>query len=65
MRSATWLWALALLATGVTDWTDVSEDQFQAAAAWLRKVAGDPSRWQPGGLTKGIARTEGWTFGTL
>ena len=35
------------------------------SAAWLRKVAGDPSRWQPSGLTKGIARTEGWTFGTL
>lgn len=30
------VWALALLATGVTDWTDVTEDQFQAAAAWLR-----------------------------
>lgn len=30
------VWALALLATGVTDWTNVSEDQFQAAADWLR-----------------------------
>ena len=34
-------------------------------AAWLRKVADDPARWQPDGLTKGIARTEGWTFGAL
>lgn len=32
------MWALALLATGVSDWTNVTEDQFQAAAAWMRKV---------------------------
>lgn len=30
------VWSLALLATGVTDWTNVSEEEFQAAAAWLR-----------------------------
>ncbi|HMO06464.1 MAG TPA: extracellular solute-binding protein [Paracoccaceae bacterium] len=30
------VWALGLLATGVSDWTEVSEEQFQAAAAWLR-----------------------------
>ena len=30
------VWALALLATGVTDWTNVTDDQFAAAAAWLR-----------------------------
>lgn len=30
------VWSLALLATGVTDWTNVTEEQFQAAAAWLR-----------------------------
>ncbi len=30
------VWALALLATGVSDWTDVTEEQFQAAASWLR-----------------------------
>jgi spermidine/putrescine transport system substrate-binding protein len=29
-------WSLALLATGVSDWTNVSEEQFQAAGAWLR-----------------------------
>ncbi|NCO85204.1 MAG: polyamine ABC transporter substrate-binding protein [Rhodobacterales bacterium] len=28
--------ALAYLATGVTDWTDVTDDQFNAAADWLR-----------------------------
>ncbi|MBZ4021491.1 polyamine ABC transporter substrate-binding protein [Rhodobacter sp. TJ_12] len=32
------VWALAYLATGVTDWTDVTEAQFDAAAAWLREV---------------------------
>ncbi len=32
------VWALALLATGVTDWTNVSEEQFTAAADWLRLV---------------------------
>lgn len=32
------VWALALLATGVTDWTTVSDEQFKAAADWLRKV---------------------------
>ncbi len=29
-------WSLALLATGVSDWTNITEEQFQAAAAWLR-----------------------------
>lgn len=32
------VWALAYLATGVTDWTKVTDAQFDAAAAWLRKV---------------------------
>ncbi|WFL77959.1 hypothetical protein P7228_02515 [Altererythrobacter arenosus] len=32
-------------------------------AAWLRRVAHDPARWRPAGLTREIARTEGWTFG--
>lgn len=30
------IWALAYLATGVTDWTNVTDDQFKAAADWLR-----------------------------
>lgn len=30
------VWALALLATGVTDWSEVTDDQFKAAADWLR-----------------------------
>ena len=32
------VWALALLATGVTDWTKITDAQFTAAADWLRKV---------------------------
>ncbi len=28
--------SLALLATGVSDWSNITEEQFQAAAAWLR-----------------------------
>lgn len=32
------VWSLALLATGVTDWTSVTDEQFAAAAAWLREV---------------------------
>lgn len=32
------VWALALLATGVSDWTNVTDEQFKAAADWLRAV---------------------------
>ncbi|MDZ7906668.1 MAG: extracellular solute-binding protein [Cypionkella sp.] len=31
-------WSLAFLATGVTDWTNVTDEQFAAAAAWLRQA---------------------------
>jgi spermidine/putrescine transport system substrate-binding protein len=31
-------YALAYLATGVTNWQDVTEEQFQAASNWLREV---------------------------
>ena len=34
-------------------------------AAWLRKVAPEPERWEPSCLTAQIAYTEGWTFGAL
>lgn len=34
-------------------------------AAWLRHVSHDHNRWSPAGLTRGIAQTEGWTFGAL
>ena len=36
--SADDVWALAYLATGVTDWTKVTDEQFQAAADWLREA---------------------------
>lgn len=32
------VWALAYLATGLTNWDNVTDEQFKAAAAWLRKV---------------------------
>jgi len=32
------VWSLAFLATGVTSWDSVTDDQFAAAAAWLREV---------------------------
>ncbi len=32
------VWALAYLATGVSDWTTVTEEQFQAAGDWLRQA---------------------------
>lgn len=31
-------YALAYLATGVTDWTNVTDEQFEAASNWLREV---------------------------
>lgn len=31
-------YALAYLATGVTDWSNVTEEQFEAASDWLRQV---------------------------
>lgn len=33
-------------------------------AAWLRKVADRADLWQPAALTRDLACTEGWTFGT-
>lgn len=32
------VWALAYLATGVTDWTTVTEEQFVTAGEWLRQA---------------------------
>ena len=34
-------------------------------AAWLRKAAAQPKRWEPRCLTAEIAWTEGWTFGAF
>jgi hypothetical protein len=33
------------------------------SAAWLRVAADQPELWSPAGLTRQLARTEGWTFG--
>lgn len=32
------VWSLAYLATGVSDWTQVTEEQFQTAGEWLRRA---------------------------
>lgn len=32
------VWSLAYLATGVTNWDKITDEQFQAAADWLRKA---------------------------
>lgn len=32
------VYALGLLATGVTDWSNVTQEQFEAASAWLRQA---------------------------
>lgn len=32
------VWALAYLATGTTDWTNVTDEQFKKAADWLREA---------------------------
>jgi hypothetical protein len=52
------------LMTGSGPIDDHSSDAL-LTAAWLRKVHKDPARWHPAGLSPGLARTEGWTFGAL
>ncbi len=59
--------SLALLATGVTDWTNVSDDQFAAAAAWLRQAhANTRSYWaDPSDLAQQMKSGEvvvSWTW---
>lgn len=58
--------ALAVLGSGPFDeghrLNDNETDAVVTAAA-LRRLAGEPRWWAPGGLTPDIARTEGWTFG--
>ena len=60
--------ALAVLGSPPVEGTGDVDDHATDAlltAAWLRKVAHEPERWSPEGLTPDIARTEGWTFGAL
>ena len=60
--------ALAALGSLPVDRTGEVDDHSSDAlltAAWLRKVAAEPERWEPSCLTAQIAYTEGWTFGAL
>lgn len=54
------VWSLAYLATGVTDWTKVTDDQFKAAEDWLRKAHENVrSYWaDPGELAQLMASGE-------
>ena len=61
------VWSLAFLATGVTDWTNVTEEQFTAAADWLRQAhANVRAYWaDPGELAQLMASGEvlvSWTW---
>jgi hypothetical protein len=58
----------ALAALGSAPWLGAEilsdhETDVLVSAAGLRRLAEDPARWAPAGLTPEIARTEGWTFG--
>jgi spermidine/putrescine transport system substrate-binding protein len=61
------VWSLALLATGVTDWTNVSDEQFTAAADWLRLAHQNVRAYwsDPAELTQLMATGEvqvGWAW---
>ncbi|AXC50449.1 extracellular solute-binding protein [Paracoccus suum] len=43
--SADDVWALAYLATGVTNWDNITDEQFTAAADWLRKAHANVSSY--------------------
>ena len=47
--------------TALAHYTDHATDAI-LTSAWLRKVADDPTLWNPPGLDA-VAQTEGWTFG--
>jgi hypothetical protein len=49
---------------GLSRYDDHSTDAI-ITAAWLRRVSGDAELWQPAGLTRQLAQTEGWTFGVV
>ena len=59
------VWSLALLATGVTDWTNVTEEQFQAAAAWLREAHAECARLLGRPVGTGAADGAGRSAGGL
>ena len=39
------VWALGFLATGTTSWDEVTDEQIEAAAAWLREAAPNVRSW--------------------
>lgn len=60
--------ALTALGSPPVDRTGEIDDHSSDAlltAAWLRKAATEPERWEPRCLTAKIAWTEGWTFGAF
>jgi hypothetical protein len=54
--------ALASLPSGSRRVTDDEADALVTSAG-LRAIAGAPATWRPAGLTRAIARTEGWILG--
>ena len=54
------VWALAFLATGVTSWENVTDEQIAAAAEWLREVAPNVRSWwsDPSELSQAMASGE-------
>lgn len=60
---------LCLGAFGTDAFAGAMPDDHQAdaivTAAWMRHVADNRTLWQPAGLTRDIAQTEGWTFGII
>ena len=57
------LGAIGSPGTGMGGAVDDHSSDALLTAAWLRAVGEDAARWTPRGMTKQIARTEGWTFG--
>lgn len=61
------MWSLAYLATGVSNWTEVTDEQYQAAADWMRQAhANVRTYWaDPGELAQLMASGEvliAWTW---
>jgi spermidine/putrescine transport system substrate-binding protein len=61
------VWSLAYLATGVTNWSNVTDEQYQAAADWIRAVHPNVRAYwtDPGELAQLMASGEvliSWTW---
>jgi len=53
------IYALAYLATGITDWTKANEDDFKRASAWLRKAHPNVRTYWADGAELGQLMTSG------